>query len=82
MFFILADYIQKNVSDIFKKVKLSSIMPIYDTDDSYYYSDYDSDYDSDSIPLNDAIKFPLVKNKQDITILCRFSTQEELDDLV
>jgi len=80
MFFILADYIQKNFNDIFKKKqKILPIIPIYDSDDSYYFSDYDSD--SDTLPLNE-IQFPLNKKGRHITILCRFSTQEELDALV
>ena len=79
MLFIIAEYLQKNFSDIFKKkVKLLPIIPIYDTDDSYYYSDSDSD----SFSLNEAINFPLTKKRRHITIVCRFSTQEELDALV
>jgi hypothetical protein len=78
MLFIIADYIQKNFSDIFKKkVKLSPIIPIYDTDDDSYYH---SDYDSDSFYINEPNNFKIKPGH--ITILCRFSTQEELDALV
>lgn len=75
MLFILANYIQKNFSDIFKKkVKLSPIMPIYDTYD-------DSDYDIESFTINNTNNFK--KFPENITTIeCGFSTQEQLDDLV
>lgn len=74
MLFILANYIQKNFSDIFKKkVKLSPIMPIYDTYD-------DSDYDIESFSINNTNN--LKKKTENITIECGFSTQEQLDALV
>lgn len=78
MFFIIVDYIQKKINDIKKKEKLLPIKPIYDSDDSY--CDYDSD--GEPFPLNYQFQFPLNKKERHITIVCRYSTQEELDALV
>jgi len=80
MFFIIADYIQKNFSTIFKKeVNLSPIMPIYD-------SDYDSNYD-DTLCIKNPVILPVKKwrvdNKGSYSIMiCCYSTQEEVDALV
>lgn len=76
MFFILADYIQKNFSNVFKKeVNLSPIMPIYD-----------SDYD-DTLYMDNRVILPVKKwrvdNKGSYSIMiCCYSTQEEVDALV
>ena len=76
MFFILADYIQKNFSNVFKKeVNLSPIMPIYD-----------SDYD-DTLYMDNHVILPVKKWRVDnkgsySIILCGYSTQEEVDALV
>jgi len=72
MFFILADYIQKNFSNVFKKeVNLSPIMPIYD----------------DTLYMDNHVILPVKKwrvdNKGSYSIMiCCYSTQEEVDALV
>lgn len=76
MFFILADYIQKNFSNVFKKeVNLSPIMPIYD-------SDYDNKLYMDNRVILPVKKWNVVNKGSYSIILCGYSTQEEVDALV
>jgi len=76
MFFILADYIQKNFSNVFKKeVNLSPIMPIYD-------SDYDNKLYMDNHVILPVKKWRVDNKGSYSIILCGYSTQEEVDALV
>lgn len=75
MFFILADYIQKNFSGIFKKEVNVSPPIIYD-------SNYDSNY-CDALYIMLPVKNWRVDNKGSYSIIiCCYSTQEEVDALV